>query len=201
MKKHCVTKRSPGCGSQRLLRCRSHPAGRCPNSSSLFPPLAAVVAVASGLTDGSRAVSTKKEDPLLEIAAPGGGLSFGCADGVFAFTFAIYSICHPPQKSSAVQKVYRAGLATEGRLCLSTTSQSASQTAPLVGEPLAKPFTLRGLPKPLPLGEVASRSDDGEGKPVSREPPCSDKLALWQSDAIAAPALLRQRPCPLSHLR
>ena len=38
---HC-----PGCGTQRLLRCRLHPAGRCPNSSSLFPPLAAVVAVA-----------------------------------------------------------------------------------------------------------------------------------------------------------
>ena len=36
----------PGCGSQRLLRCRLHPAGRCPNSSSLFPPLVAVVAVA-----------------------------------------------------------------------------------------------------------------------------------------------------------
>ena len=63
-----MTRRSPGCGSQRLLRCRLHPAGRCPNSSSLFPPLAAVVAVASGLTDGSRAVSTKKEDPLLELA-------------------------------------------------------------------------------------------------------------------------------------
>ena len=41
-----MTRRSPGCGSQRLLRYRSHPAGRCPNSSSLFPPLAAVVAVA-----------------------------------------------------------------------------------------------------------------------------------------------------------
>ena len=40
---------------------------------------------------------------------------------------------------------------TEERLRLRTTSQSASQTAPLVGEPLAKPFTLRGLPKP-PLG-------------------------------------------------
>ena len=40
---------------------------------------------------------------------------------------------------------------TEERLRLSTTSQSASQTAPLVGEPLAEPFTLRGLPKP-PLG-------------------------------------------------
>ena len=36
----------PGCGSQRLLRCRLHPAGRGPNSSSLFPPLAAVVAIA-----------------------------------------------------------------------------------------------------------------------------------------------------------
>ena len=55
-----MTRRSPGCGSQRLLRCRSHPAGRGPNSSSLFPPLAAVVAVASGLTDGSRAVSPTK---------------------------------------------------------------------------------------------------------------------------------------------
>ena len=38
---HC-----PGCGSQRPLRCRSHPAGRGPNSFSLFPPLAAVIAVA-----------------------------------------------------------------------------------------------------------------------------------------------------------
>ena len=38
----------PGCGSQRLLRCRLHPAGRGPNSDSLFPPLAAVVAVAPG---------------------------------------------------------------------------------------------------------------------------------------------------------
>ena len=36
----------PGCGSQRLLRFRLHPAGRGPNSFSLFPPLAAVVAVA-----------------------------------------------------------------------------------------------------------------------------------------------------------
>ena len=40
-------------------------------------------------------------------------------------------------------------------------------------------------------------SDDGEGKPVSREPPCSDKLSLWESDAIAAPIPLRQHPCPL----
>ena len=42
-------------------------------------------------------------------------------------------------------------LAAHGQASLRTTSQSASQTAPLVGEPLAKPFTLQGLPKP-PLG-------------------------------------------------
>ena len=58
-------------------------------------------------------------------------------------------------------------------------------------------FAPAGRPKPLPLGEVALRSNDGEGKPVSQEPPCSDKLSLCQSDTIAAPALLRQRPCPL----
>ena len=36
-------------------------------------------------------------------------------------------------------------------------SVSLRSTAPLVGEPLAKPFTLRGLPRPLLQGEVASR--------------------------------------------
>ena len=44
---------------------------------------------------------------------------------------------------------------------------------------------------------VALRSNDGEGKPVSREPPRSDKQALRQSDAIAALMILCQRPCPL----
>ena len=39
--RHC-----PGCGTQHLPRCRLHPAGRGPNSFSLFTPLAAVVAVA-----------------------------------------------------------------------------------------------------------------------------------------------------------
>ena len=55
-----MTRRSPGCGSQRLLLCRSHPAGRGPNSSSLLPPLAAVVAVASGLTGTTMTVSPTK---------------------------------------------------------------------------------------------------------------------------------------------
>ena len=44
---------------------------------------------------------------------------------------------------------------------------------------------------------VALRSNDGEGKLLSREPPHRDKLFLCQSDAIAVSALSRQRPCPL----
>ena len=60
----------PGCGSQRLLRPlvrASHPAGRGPNSSSLFPPLAAVVAVAPcrggfGIAEN---FSSSPEAPLL----------------------------------------------------------------------------------------------------------------------------------------
>ena len=48
------------------------------------------------------------------------------------------------------------------------------------------------------MGEVALRSNDGEGKPVSQKYLRSDKQALCQSDAIAVPALLCQRPCPLS---
>ena len=46
------------------------------------------------------------------------------------------------------------------------------------------------MPKPLPLGEVARRRRDGEGKPVSREPPRSDRQALCQSDTIAAQSCL-----------
>ena len=45
-----------------------------------------------------------------------------------------------------------------GQALLRTTSQSGLRPpAPLVGEPLAKPFTLRGMPKP-PLGR--SNGDD-----------------------------------------
>ena len=152
MKKHCVTKRSPGCGSQRLLRCRSHPAGRGPNSSSLFPPLAAVVAVASGLTDGSRAVSTKKEAPLSELQLREGGFfRFGESNELHCFYLLYFYYMPSPAKVKRCTESLQSWTRCRGQARLSTTSQSASQTAPLVGEPLAKPFTLRGLPKP-PLG-------------------------------------------------
>ena len=81
-------------------------------------------------------MSTKK-DPLSEIAAPGGGLSFGCADGVFAFTFAIYSICHSPQKSSTVQKVYKPD--REPLLDSTSPSRLTPCHLPYRGEALAVP--------------------------------------------------------------
>ena len=89
--------------------------------------------------------------------------------------------------------------AASGQYPLSSCRESRQRSTP-VSEKIrlcSSRVGLTGTPVPLPLGEVASRSDDGEGKPVSREPPHSDKQVLWQSDAIAAPALLRQHPCPL----
>ena len=53
-------------------------------------------------------------------------------------------------------------------------------------------FAPSGLPKPLPLGEVALRSNDGEGKPGRKEPLRSDGQALCQSDTIAVPVILGQ---------
>ena len=58
--------------------------------------------------------------------------------------------------------------------------------------PLFSPKRYRkryGLPKPLPLGEVALRSNDGEGKPGTKEPLRSDGQALCQSDTIAVQEL------------
>ena len=51
-------------------------------------------------------------------------------------------------------------------------------------------FEPSGMPKPLPLGEVARHRRDGEGKPVSREPPRSDRQALCRSDTIAVQSCL-----------
>ena len=45
------------------------------------------------------------------------------------------------------------------------------------------------MPKPPPLGEVALRSNDGEGKPGTKEPLRSDKQLFCQSDIIAVSEL------------
>ena len=56
--------------------------------------------------DGSRAVSTKKEDPLSELQLREGVFFLVSQMTSSISTFTIYSICHSPQKSSFAQKVY-----------------------------------------------------------------------------------------------
>ena len=90
----------------------------------------------------------------------------------------------------------RAGLSYRGKLRLSTTSQSASQTAPLVGEPLAKPFTLRGLPRPLPLGEVAPKVT--ERASLAGKSLCVAIGRLFVGAILSQCRAVWQRPCPLS---
>ena len=43
------------------------------------------------------------------------------------------------------------------------------------------------MPRPLPLGEVASRSDDGEGEPVSRSAALSKKAVLQMPLSVTTP--------------
>ena len=54
-----------------------------------------------------------------------------------------------------------------------------------------------GLPRPLPLGEVALQSNDGEGKPVTAKPPHSDEQTLLSERYYRCAFASRQRPCPL----
>ena len=184
------------------------------------------------MTDSTRTVSPTKwkapwERQLL------GGFSF-LVKPMESSHNPIFSICDSPQKSSAVLKVYRAGLAAEGRpvfvqpLSLtpfdSSPSRGASgETVHFAGTAKASPTRSNGDDRrqwrkqggavgaaasrmraaaKQTLGAatraVASRSDDGEGKPVSREPPCSDKLSLCQSEAIAASTRLSASVLALS---
>ena len=54
------------------------------------------------------------------------------------------------------------GIQHPGQVVLHSTSQSASQTAPLVGEPLAKRQSFTECQSLPSIGEVALRSNDGE---------------------------------------
>ena len=78
---------------------------------------------ASGLTVTTMTVSPTKREPPFGAGTPGGGFLFL---RMVNLTFGIPDLSIPdsPQKSSAVQKVYRAGLVSKARL--STTSQSHS---------------------------------------------------------------------------
>ena len=54
--------------------------------------------------------------------------------------------------------------------------------------------------KASPFGRGVTEGD-GEGKPVSRKLPYSDKQALCKSDTIAMSMIRCQRPCPLRRSR
>ena len=132
----------PGCGSQRLLRCRLHPAGRGPNSDSLFPPLAAVVAVAPGRG------AFGEEAKLCGMPRPPLGRGGGTASAVTE-RLSPARASRPGSPSS--------NLSVCSGCPLSNLSVSLRSTAPLVGEPLAKRQSFaecQGLPS---LGEVARR--------------------------------------------
>ena len=89
-----------GCGSQRLLRCRSHPAGRCPNSSSLYPPQAAVVAVAlfsrfSNLLLRSRLYALAERKVLLKRNTLGGAVNRRSPKNAFSEAASIFGLRQP----------------------------------------------------------------------------------------------------------
>ena len=89
-----------GCGSQRLLRCRSHPAGRGPNSSSLFPPLAAVVAVAlfsrfSNLLLRSRLYALAERKVLRKRNTIGGAVNRRSPKNAFSEAASIFGLRQP----------------------------------------------------------------------------------------------------------
>ena len=83
------------------------------------------------------------------------------------------AVCGPPgiafsqmelgrQGADAAPASYGSGGAAGEELALSASLRSAALPK---GEPLAAHANFISLPRPLPLGEVASRSDDGEGSP------------------------------------
>ena len=59
-------------------------------------------------------------------------------------------------------------------------------------------FAPSGLPKPLPLGEVALRSNDGEGKPGRKEPWAQRWAGSLSERYYRCARAVWQRPCPLS---
>ena len=81
---------------------------------------------------------------------------FGESNELHCFYLLYFYYMPFPAKVKRCAESLQSGPCYRGQARLRTTSQSASQTAPLVGEPLAKPFTLRGLPKPPLLGATAT---------------------------------------------
>ena len=145
---------------------------------------------ASGLTVTTMTVSPTKREPPFGAGTPGGGFLFL---GMVNLTFGIPDLSIPdsPQKSSAVQKVYRAGLATEGRPVfvqpLSLTPFDSSPSRGASGETVH----FAGTAKASPFGRGVTEGD-GEGKDAAKQLLHSDSIALTKNLLIAAQKLF----CP-----
>ena len=149
------------------------PASRWPRPQQLLPVSATgggrrrCTSSASGLTDGSRAVSTKKEDPLLELALQEGVFfRFGESNELHCFYLLYFYYVPSPAKvkrcaESLQSRTHR------GQARLSTTSQAhfvrqgrvaapsvccAAACIPLAAAPTAPPcFGHWPRSSPLPL--------------------------------------------------
>ena len=104
---------------------------------------------ASDLTGTTMTVSPTKREPPFGAGTPGGGFLFL---RMVNLTFGIPDLSIPdsPQKSSAVQKVYRAGFAAEGRPVLvqplSLTSFDSSPSRGASGETVHFTGTAKASP-------------------------------------------------------
>ena len=113
-----------GCGSQRLLRYRSHPAGRGPNSSSLFPPLAAVVAVAlfsrfSNLLLRSRLYALAERKVLRKRNTIGGAVNRRSPKNAFSEAASIFGLRLPLRGLKGASSPFLVDPARRNRWCFS----------------------------------------------------------------------------------
>ena len=101
--------------------------------------------------------------------------ALGMNSGKIVLIEQCWAVCGPPgiafsqmelgrQGADAAPASYGSGGAAGGRASPLSQCLSALTALPK-GEPLAAHANFISLPRPLPLGEVASRSDDGEGSP------------------------------------
>ena len=149
----------------------------------------------SGLTVTTMTVSPTKREPPFGAGTPGGGFLFL---GMVNLTFGIPDLSIPdsPQKSSAVQKVYRAGLAAEGRPVLvqplSLTPFASSPSRGASGETVHFAGTAKASP---------TRSN-GDDRRQRRKQGVAVGAAASRMQATAQQTLgAATRPCLRSRLR
>ena len=150
----------------------------------------------SGLTVTTMTVSPTKREPPFGAGTPGGGFLFL---RMVNLTFGIPDLSIPdsPQKSSAVQKVYRAGLAAEGRPVLVQPLRHACGVPP----PLAR----GGLGSPRKVNGSARGSPtrgNGDDRRQRRKQGVAVGAAASRMQATAQQTLgAATRPCLRSRLR